>query len=195
MTNTEARCAETKARVPYTDMETSPGKESAANGTTLVKIGGSTLGEHDTTLEDLVAMQRGGAQPVVVHGGGNVISRWMERQGVRPRFVRGLRVTDEPSLEIAVAVLTGLVNKNLVAAVQAMGGRAVGLSGADGGLLKAEQSDPDLGRVGRVVEVDTGPIEALAGAGYMPVIARSRDRPPRGKIRSSTSTRTRRRAR
>ena len=171
MMNAQSRRTEREAGAPSTDMDTSPGKESAANGTTLVKIGGSTLGEHDTTLSDVVAMQRDGAQPVVVHGGGKVVSRWMERQGVRPRFVRGLRVTDEPSLEIVVAVLTGLVNKGLVATVQAMGGRAIGLSGADGGLIKAEQDDPDLGHVRRVVEVDTGPITALTDAGYMPIIA------------------------
>ncbi len=176
MMNARARCRLTEAGAPpeavrSADVEMNLGKEHAANGTTLVKIGGSTLGEHDTTLEDLVAMQRGGAQPVVVHGGGKVVSRWMERQGVRPRFVRGLRVTDEPGLEIVVAVLTGLVNKTLVAAVHAMGGKAIGLSGADGGLIKAVQSDPDLGRVGRVVEVDTGPITAVAAAGYMPIIA------------------------
>ena len=171
MMNAEARRTESEDSAPSTEMGTSPGKELAASGTTLVKIGGSTLGEHDTTLADLVAMQREGAQPVVVHGGGKVVSNWMEKQGVRPRFIRGLRVTDEPSLEIAVAVLAGLVNKGLVAAVQALGGKAIGLSGADGGLLKAEQSDPELGRVGRVVEVDTGPIKAVAEAGYMPVIA------------------------
>ena len=73
----------------------------------VVKIGGSTLGSHDTSLRDLVTLQEEGTAVVVVHGGGNVISQWMQRQGIPPRFVRGLRVTDAASLEIVVAVLTG----------------------------------------------------------------------------------------
>ena len=74
----------------------------------VVKIGGSTLGSHDTSLKDLVALQKEGVDLVVVHGGGDVISQWMQRQGIPPRFVNGLRVTDAPSLEIVVAVLTGV---------------------------------------------------------------------------------------
>ena len=71
---------------------------------------------------------------VVVHGGGNVISDWMQRQGIPPRFVNGLRVTDAPSLDIVVAVLTGLINKELVCMLHNLGGRAVGISGIDGGI-------------------------------------------------------------
>ena len=140
-------------------------------GTIVVKIGGSTLGSHDTSLRDVAALQREGACPVVVHGGGKVVSEWMQRQGVRPRFIRGLRVTDEPSLEIAVAVLTGLVNKRLVAGLQGLGGRAVGLSGVDGGMIEARVADPELGLVGEVVRVDPAPIRALVEAGYIPVVA------------------------
>ena len=80
----------------------------------VVKIGGSTLGSHDTSLKDLVTLQKEGVAVVVVHGGGPVISQWMQRQGIPPRFVNGLRVTDAPSLDIVVAVLTGLINKELV---------------------------------------------------------------------------------
>jgi acetylglutamate kinase len=142
-----------------------------AVGTIVVKIGGSTLGSHDTTLDDLVALQAQGIQPVVVHGGGKTISEWMERQGVRPRFVRGLRVTDEPSLEIVVAVLSGVVNKNIVASILALNGRAVGLSGVDGGMLRAKVMDPELGLVGSVVEVDPKPARTVIEAGFMPIIA------------------------
>ena len=95
----------------------------------VVKIGGSTLGSHDTTLQDLVTLQRGNVNVVVVHGGGNIISQWMSKQGAVPRFVRGLRVTDEEGLEIVVAVLAGLVNKQLVTSLTSMGARAIGLSG------------------------------------------------------------------
>ena len=152
------------------DAEPEPGAESQL-GTIVVKIGGSTLGSHDTSLRDVAALQRHGVRPVVVHGGGKVVSDWMQRQGVRPRFIRGLRVTDEPSLEIAVAVLTGLVNKQLVAELNALGGRAVGLSGVDGGMIEARIADPQLGLVGEVTKIDPGPIRALADAGYTPVVA------------------------
>ncbi len=144
---------------------------TTAQGCTVVKIGGSTLGNHDTTLEDLVTLQRQGRQVVVVHGGGKTISEWMERQGLYPSFVRGLRVTDAPSLEVVTAVLAGLLNKDLVASLIALGGRAVGLSGADGGMLQARIQDPELGLVGEVTRVEAGPLEVLLRANYLPVVA------------------------
>ncbi len=146
-------------------------KETSSHGTTVVKIGGSTLGAHDTTVEDLAALQRDGINPVVVHGGGSIISEWMARQGVRPVFKDGLRVTDEESLKIVVAVLAGLVNKELVVSLNAAGARAVGISGADGGILKARIKDPDFGYVGAVAEVDASPIRALLAEGWLPVVA------------------------
>ena len=146
-------------------------KETDAGGTIVVKIGGSTLGNHDTTLQDLAELQRQGARAVVVHGGGKIISDWMAKQGVRPQFVRGLRVTDEPSLDIVVAVLTGLINKNLVAAMVGLGARAMGISGADDAMLRAEIRNPALGLVGSVTDVNTAPIDAVLKAGCIPVIA------------------------
>lgn len=151
--------------------EAGSNKESIELGTIVVKIGGSTLGEHDTTIQDVVDLQRQGSSPVVVHGGGKVISEWMERQGVRPRFVRGLRVTDSASLDIVVAVLTGVVNKAIVASLEARGGKAIGLSGVDGGLLHATLLNPGLGLVGKISRVDKTPIEAVTNAGFIPVIA------------------------
>lgn len=137
----------------------------------VAKIGGSTLGAHDTTLEDVVALQRRGLRPVVVHGGGALISEWLKLHEVPTRFERGLRVTDERTLEVVVAVLAGLVNKGLVAALAAAGGRAVGLSGADGGLLKARLLDEKLGFVGEVVEVDPRLLLGLLDDGFVPVVA------------------------
>ncbi len=137
----------------------------------VIKIGGSTLGSGDTTLEDVVAMQRQGLAPVVIHGGGQVISKWMERSGAAPQFVRGMRVTDEAALEIVLAVLTGLVNKQLVASVLAYGGRAMGFSGADGGILQARTLDPDLGYVGDITTVDAAPVREMVAMGWIPVIA------------------------
>ena len=138
---------------------------------TVIKIGGSTLGHLDTTLEDLVALQRRGDLPVVVHGGGATISEWMQRQGIMPRFVRGLRVTDAASLEIVVAVLTGLINKQLVAAITALGGKAIGISGVDGVMLEAHVDNQELGFVGEVDKVNPEPVLDLVESGYMPMVA------------------------
>lgn len=137
----------------------------------VVKIGGSTLGSHDTSLRDLVKLQEEGQEVVVVHGGGNVISQWMQRQGLAPRFVGGLRVTDAASLEIVVAVLTGLINKELVSLMHKFGGRSVGLSGIDGSMIEAKIGNPELGFVGEVTNVNSEPIRALLDSGYIPVIA------------------------
>ena len=146
-------------------------KETDFGGAIVVKIGGSTLGSHDTTLHDLAALQRQGVDSVVVHGGGKIISDWMAKQGVAPRFVRGLRVTDEPSLDIVVAVLTGLINKNLVMSMVELGARSIGISGADDGMLRANIRDPELGLVGDVADVNTDPIKTALESGYIPVIA------------------------
>ena len=137
----------------------------------VVKIGGSTLGSHDTTLEDLVALQGEGWRPAVVHGGGATISEWLNSRATPTRFVRGLRVTDAESLRVVVAVLAGLINKELVAAITALGGQAIGLSGADGGLIRVRQLDPDLGYVGQIERVDSDMLVRLFDAGYLPVVA------------------------
>ncbi|MBM3944460.1 MAG: acetylglutamate kinase [SAR202 cluster bacterium] len=146
-------------------------KPSHAGPIAVIKIGGSTLGQNDTSLADIVALYHKGVRPVIVHGGGKVITEWMDRQGIRARFVRGLRVTDAASLDIVVAVLTGLVNKQLVNSLNALGAPCVGISGVDGGILRAEIQDPELGFVGRVVKVNTAPIQGILSAGLIPVIA------------------------
>lgn len=137
----------------------------------VVKIGGSTLGSHDTTLEDLVALQKKGVLPVVVHGGANKVTEWLEKQGVSSKFVGGLRVTDEETLRVVIALLCGLVNKELVAAIISLGGKAIGLSGVDGGLIQGRIKSPEMGYVGEVIKVDLGPVKAILSAGYIPVIA------------------------
>ena len=119
----------------------------------VAKIGGSTLGSHDTVLADVVELQRKGLQPIIVHGGGALISEWLDRHNVSTRFEQGLRVTDEESLRVVVAVLAGLVNKQIVAELSSRGGRAMGLSGADCGLLRARPLDPKLGFVGEITEI------------------------------------------
>jgi acetylglutamate kinase len=137
----------------------------------VVKIGGSTLGSHDTTLKDLVALQGRGWRPLVVHGGGAAISEWLKVHDTPTRFVRGLRVTDAASLRVVVAVLAGLINKELVATINALGGRALGLSGADGALIRVSPLDPELGYVGRIEGVDGAMLRRMLDGGYLPVVA------------------------
>ena len=141
------------------------------NKTIVVKIGGSTLGAQDTSLADVATLARQGVQPVVVHGGGAAVTQWMATMGIRAEFVHGLRVTDAPSLEVVIAVLSGLINKQLVATLHGLGAKAVGVSGADGALLRGSVEQPDLGLVAGKLTVDPRPIETLVNAGYIPVIA------------------------
>ncbi len=111
---------------------------------------------------------------VIVHGGGKAIQTWQERLGLEPRYVEGLRVTDEDSLDVAEAVLSGLINKRLVALLLNAGVPAVGLSGVDGGLVRVEKMwHPlgDLGRVGEVQEVAPRVIHTLLESGHVPVIS------------------------
>lgn len=138
---------------------------------TVIKLGGSTLGAHDTSLRDIAAARRDGHNIVVVHGGGAAISEWLKRSGIEARFVRGLRVTDEASLEVVVAVLAGVVNKTLVAQLSSMGAPAIGISGADSLILQARRYDDELGFVGQVVRVNPYAIDELLRFGHLPVIA------------------------
>lgn len=141
------------------------------NSIILVKIGGSTLGAEDTSFDDIAELGRRGASVVVVHGGGPTITAWMASLGVRAEFVRGLRVTDQQGLDVAVAVLAGLVNKQLAAQLRSAGANASGLSGVDGGLLRGTVTDPALGLVAGALTVDPAPIEGLLRGGYVPVVA------------------------
>jgi acetylglutamate kinase len=133
-----------------------------------IKLGG-VAGVHAAS----VAVLSERAQPgwVIVHGGGNEVGDWSQRLGLTPATLDGLRVTDPATLEVAVAVLRGLVNARLVAAFVAAKVSAIGLGGADGDLLVAERFDPRLGEVGRVVRVNTGLLATLAGSGHVPIVA------------------------
>ncbi|MEI6666299.1 MAG: acetylglutamate kinase, partial [Chloroflexota bacterium] len=123
---------------------------ATANGPIVVKIGGSTLGAEDTTLDDVVALQRAGQQVIVVHGGGAMITSWLDKMEITSEFVDGLRSTSSEAMNVVVAVLRGVINTQLVADIGARGGRAVGLCGVDGGIVQAERFDERLGMVGRV---------------------------------------------
>ena len=139
----------------------------------VVKIGGSTFNSGDTVIEDLVALQKEGHSLAVVHGGANEVSGWLKRLGIETKIVDGLRVTDRESLRVVIAVLCGAVNKEIVAAIQSLDGRAVGLCGIDGRLFEAKIRNTGHGLIGDIVEVNTEPVELLLKRGYMPVVAPS----------------------
>ncbi len=135
----------------------------------VVKLGGTTLAEQRQVLEEVAQVAR--RRPVVlVHGGGKRMTEWLERLGVQTRFENGLRVTDPAALEVAAAVLRGVVNSELVAALRDAGCDAVGLSGVDGGLLIGERL-PNVGLVATVTGVRRDLIDSLLVAGQVPVVA------------------------
>jgi acetylglutamate kinase len=135
----------------------------------VVKLGGTTIADQRQVLEEVAAVAR--RRPVVlVHGGGKRITEWLDRLGVPSRFEGGLRVTDAASLEVAAAVLRGVVNSELVSALRDLGVDAVGLSGVDGGLLIAERV-PDLGLVAHVVGLRRDLLDAILVTGQVAVVA------------------------
>jgi acetylglutamate kinase len=145
---------------------------SAAHATVVVKLGGAALPHRDAVIADLQRLQAAGFRVVLAHGGGPVITEWLQRIGKQPVFVDGLRQTDAETLDVAVMALAGKVNKELVALLQLAGAPAIGLTGVDGGCIRARrQVDPDIGFVGQVEQVDARPFDVLLAAGYIPVVA------------------------
>ena len=142
----------------------------------VVKYGGSAMSNEElqrNVIKDVTLLKLVGFKPIIVHGGGKAISKWVEKAGKEPKFVNGLRVTDEETMEIAEMVL-GRVNKNLVAMVEELGVRAVGLSGKDGGMLtvtKKLADGMDIGYVGEVKKVDAKVIYDLLEKDFLPIIA------------------------
>jgi len=137
----------------------------------VVKLGGATLGSHDTAIEDIVELQRQGKSLVLAHGGGKLITEWLAKQGISSTFIQGERVTDQATLEVVISVLAGLVNKEIVAAINVLGGRAVGISGVDGALIEGMIGDKENGYVGTVAKVNIAPLEILLKSGFIPVVA------------------------
>ena len=143
--------------------------------TMVVKYGGNAMINEelkDAVMTDLTLLSICGIRVVLVHGGGPEITDMLKRTGKESRFGNGLRYTDKETMDIVQMVLGGKVNKDLVLNLQRKGGRAIGLSGLDGGMIKAEKiSDADLGYVGDVTTVDVTPINDALSGGYIPVIA------------------------
>jgi acetylglutamate kinase len=138
----------------------------------VIKVGGRAIEQRkEETLLDLVLLRYVGMLPVLVHGGGPEITALSERLGLKSEFRDGLRVTDDATMDVVKMVLTGKVSPDLVATINRLGGQAVGMSGEDGPSIIAEELDPALGFVGRVVQVNAEPITALLARSYIPVIA------------------------
>ncbi len=142
----------------------------------VIKYGGAAMTECDLkmkVMQDIVLMKYVGMHPIVVHGGGPDITGMLGRLNMDTEFVNGLRVTDRETMEVVEMVLGGKVNKEIVSGLNASGGKAVGISGKDGGLIKARKVDPSgkLGFVGEVDTVNPQIIETLIENGYIPVIA------------------------
>lgn len=151
--------------------EAQPYIEALRGKTLVIKLGGSTLDNQRDALEDIVWLRGLGAHPVLVHGGGPDINEWLARVGLPREFRRGLRVTDAATLEVVRMVLVGKVNSELVRMVGELGGRAVGLSGIDGSLLRARRIADDLGYVGAVTAVNPEAVNTLGDAGFIPIVA------------------------
>ncbi|PWE32731.1 acetylglutamate kinase [Maritimibacter sp. 55A14] len=140
----------------------------------VIKFGGHAMGDAeamDSFARDIVLMRQVGVNPVIVHGGGPMINEMLGKLGITSDFVRGKRVTDLATVEVVEMVLSGLINKRIVQAINMQGGRAVGLSGKDAGLMMCESDDPDLGFVGRPTEVNPEVLTQLFEAGMIPVVA------------------------
>jgi acetylglutamate kinase len=156
-------------------LEALPYIKSFSGSTFVVKYGGAAMEEERLKKEfarDLVLLKYVGINPVIVHGGGPQIERMLKKLDIPTRFIDGLRVTDEQTLDVVEMVLSGSINKEIVQEIHNMGGQAIGLSGKDGKLLIAERvKGKDIGFVGDVVGVNARIIRAISDSGYIPVIA------------------------
>jgi acetylglutamate kinase len=155
-------------------LEALPYIREFAGATIVIKYGGAAMVAEDLKASfgrDVALLKLVGMHPIVVHGGGADITRWADRLGLPVRFVRGLRVTDAPMMELAKMVLVGKINKEIVAQLGVAGASAVGLAGDDGGLITAEKEggDEDLGFVGRIESIDVRVLQRLAE--FVPVVA------------------------
>lgn len=141
----------------------------------VIKYGGSAMVDEELkkkVIEDVTLLKLVGFKPIIVHGGGKEISKWVEKVGMEPKFINGLRVTDEDTMEVAEMVL-GKVNKSLVQLVEELGVRAIGISGKDGGLLKVEKkysNGEDIGFVGDVKKVNADILYDLLEKDFLPII-------------------------
>lgn len=149
--------------------------QTLAGKIVVIKYGGNAMTSEElrqSVATDIVLLQCVGIKPVIVHGGGPDISKFLNKIGQESKFINGLRYTDKDTMEIVQMVLGGKVNKNIVSLIESVGGKAIGLSGIDGSFIKARklESDIDLGYVGEITSIDTKMIENTIDSGYIPVI-------------------------
>ncbi|NPV38048.1 Acetylglutamate kinase [Brevinematales bacterium NS] len=156
-------------------MEALPYIREFSGKTVVIKYGGNAMESpklKELVMQDIALLKLVGINVVIVHGGGPAISEMMKRLGMEPKFVDGYRYTDEETMMVTEMVLSGLINKELVAAVNAHGIKAVGLSGKDNRLIVAKRKGPkDIGLVGEIVSIHPEVIETLLSGGYVPVIS------------------------
>ncbi|SNR96565.1 N-acetylglutamate kinase [Anaerovirgula multivorans] len=155
-------------------MESLPYIKAFHNQTVVIKYGGNAMINEElkhTVIKDIVLMKYVGMNPVVVHGGGPEISEMMKKFGKEPKFIDGLRVTDEETMQITEMILLGKINRQIVSLINGNGIKAIGISGKDGNMIRAKQRDPRLGLVGEVEKIDISLIKTVADKGYIPVIS------------------------
>lgn len=150
-----------------------PGLARLQGSIVVIKYGGAAMvTSPERTIRDVATLKTLGMKPVLIHGGGPEINGWLAKVGIEPKFAKGLRVTDEATMEVVAMVLMGKVNKGIVATMGACGVPAIGLSGVDGGLLKAKKvADEELGYVGDVIGVNVDILTAALDADLIPVVA------------------------
>ena len=151
-----------------------PALRQFKGATMVVKYGGNAMTEpalQKAFAEDIVLLQLMGIQPVVVHGGGPQIEAALKRVGKQGQFIDGMRVTDAETMQVVQWVLAGEVQKEIVSLIQLAGSKAIGLTGKDGGLMRAKALKPELGLVGDITSIDTLSIKALQSAGFIPVVS------------------------
>ena len=180
-------CIISKANIADILIESLPYIRRFAGMTVVIKYGGHAMVDEqlkEDFARDVTLLKFVGLHPVVVHGGGPQINSVLDKMGIQPKFVRGMRLTDAPTMDVVEMVLGGKVNKSIVAQINQQGGKAVGLSGKDGGLIQARkmqivyQEDAtkppeilDPGMVGQVTRIDPTIIHTLTRDGFLPIIA------------------------
>ena len=137
----------------------------------VIKIGGSASNDYNKIIKEISEIINSGIQVIIVHGGGNLISSWLNNMKKKTKFINGLRVTDDETLNIVIGALAGTTNKNIVAGFAKHQINAIGLSGVDGNLLYAKKINQQIGNVGKIEKVDKKIIDILIENNYLPVIS------------------------
>lgn len=175
MLNESEYIRETEATRVRILIEALPYIQKFSGRTVVVKYGGAAMKDgslKDKVIRDIVFLASVGVRPVVVHGGGPEINSWLGKLGIEAQFRNGLRVTDAATMDVVEMVLVGRVNKELVSLINRAGGKAVGLCGKDGNLIKARpEGQEGIGFVGEVTNVDVNLIESLSKSGYIPIVS------------------------